>query len=100
MCIKNLGLYKFPFFLNITSSFHKFVCIFFFFRMLLGVFFFFFLLLLFKVASTFPYVDLFFLHCLSFFCTESWTMVPTSFAVGTGPDTLVAPIFFFFFPNY
>ena len=75
MCIKNLGLYKFPFFLNITSSFHKFVCIFFFFRMLLGFFlffyFYFFIFIFFKVASTFPYVDLFFLHCLSFFCTES-----------------------------
>ena len=47
----------------------------------------------FRIASTFPYVDLFFLHYLSYFCTKSWAMVPTSFVVGTGPGTLVA-IFF------
>ena len=40
----------------------------------------------------------FFLHCLSFFCTESWAMVPTSFAVGTGPGILmVVSLFFFYF---
>ena len=49
--------------------------------------------LCFRITSTFPYVDLFFffffLNCLSFFCTESWAMVPTSFAVGFGLGTLV-----------
>ena len=47
---------------------------------------------LFKITFTFPYVDLFFfffLHCLSFFCIESWAMVPISFAVGTGSGTIV-----------
>ena len=49
----------------------------------------------FRIASTFPYTDL--LFCLSFFCTESWAMVPTSFAIGTGPGTLVVVSLFFFF---
>ena len=48
----------------------------------------------FRIASTFPYTDL--LFCLSFFCTESWAMVPTSFAIGTRPGTLVVVSLFFF----
>ena len=96
MCINNLGLYKFLFFfcLNTTSGCFLFFVFLFFFINLYLCFETAFKCLCFRIASTFPFVDLFFsffifLHCLSFFCTKSWAMVPASFAVGSGPGTFV-----------
>ena len=93
MCINNLGLYKFLFFILFEHYFWLLLLLFFFFFFCIDLYLCFetaFKCLCFRIAFTFPYVDLFFFsHCLSFFCTKSWAMVPASFAVGSGPGTFV-----------
>ena len=111
MCINNLGLYKFLFFFFLSE--HYFWLFFFFCIDLYLCFETVSKSLCFRIASTFPYVDLFFFTLFFFllyrvlghgpykFCCRFWARYPCGcFLLGTELSTLGGlfsfPLFFFF----